>query len=347
MTAKTTFITKLLPLTVPFLMIAGLIWLIQSSFFSEAPDVMSRAITLDLLVLVPLVYFLIIRKRNIPKITVLTVFVLGMVLLSYFLPEEHQQWLDIVKTFVLPVIELGILSFVMYKVVQLSKAYRKENRASQDFYTVLKEATSQVFPKKLASLLVTEISMIYYGFIHWRKKKIAKNEFTYHKKNAIISIIAGFTLIIIAETIGLHSWLVTWNVTLGWIISCLSAYTAVQFFAMIKSFLVRPVSIDEDKKELHLRYGYLTDFSISAEEIKSIELHSKDLPDDKSVIPFSPLGGLGEHNLILHFTKEIRFTGMYGIPRKAKSIALFIDEKEKFKNKIEGMLVENDVLISS
>jgi hypothetical protein len=59
------------------------------------------------------------------------------------------------------------------------------------------------------------------------------------------------------------------------------------------------------------------------------------------------LGNIGEHNIIIHFTQEVRFAGIYGIRRKAKSIALFIDEKEQFKKQIEEMLIENDVLIRS
>jgi hypothetical protein len=337
MTAKTTQIAKLLPLTIPFLMIASLILLIDSSFFSAQPELLSRAITIDLLVIVPMVYFLIIRKRDVPKITVVSIFVLGIVVLSYFLPEENQQWLEAVKTYVLPIIELGIVSLIVYKVMQLSKAYRKEDKTSQDFYTILKEAATQVFPKKIATVLVTEISVIYYGFIRWRAKKISKNEFTYHKKNALISITAGFTLIIVAETFGLHSWLVKWNTTAGWIISCLSAYTALQFFALTKSILMRPIAIDVNAKVVHLKYGYFTELSIPAEQIKSVELFHKDLPDDKSVIPFSPLGSVGEHNIVLHFTEELSFSGMYGIRRKAKSIAIFIDEKEQFKAMVEKM----------
>lgn len=315
--------------------------------FLENTQWLSHAVTIDVLVCVPLLYFFIIRKRNIPKITVVTIFVLGLVLLSYFLPQENQSLLEIVKTYFVPVLELGVFSFLMYKVVQLTKAYRKEKKGSKDFYSILKEAANQVFPKKLASVLVTEVCAVYYGFIQWRSKKLESHEFTYHKKNALISIVAGFTLIIVTETIGLHSILVAWNVVVGWIVSALSAYTALQFFALTKSILMRPIAIDTESKMIHLRYGYFTELSLSIELIESLELNHKDLLEDKSIVPFSPLGNIGEHNIIIHFTQEVRFAGIYGIRRKAKSIALFIDEKEQFKKQIEEMLIENDVLIRS
>jgi len=327
-------ITKFLPITIPFIMILSLILIIKSSFFSENPQILSNAITIDLLLIVPLVYFLIIRKRKIPKITVVTMFVLGVILLSVFLPKENQTLLDGVKTYFIPLLELGIFSFLVYKTTQISKAYKKEKK-SQDFYSTLKLAAAQVFPKKIALILVTEISVIYYGFIKWKSPKLASHEFSYHKKNALISILAGFTLIIIAETVGLHSFLVKWNLIVGWIVSFLSAYTALQFFALTKSVMMRPITIDAENKLLHLRYGYFTEMSIPTEEIEKIEFSTKDLPEDKSVLTFSPLGGIGEHNIILHLKGEMKFSGIYGIKRKAKSLAIFIDDKERFKKLLE------------
>ncbi|MFD2566265.1 hypothetical protein [Pseudotenacibaculum haliotis] len=327
--------TKYVPLTIPFIIGASLILLLKSSFFLENPETLSSAITLDFLIIIPLIHFLIIRKRNIPKFTVITVFVLGVITLSIFLPKEHSSLLDTVKTYLIPVLELGIFSFLIYKVTQLSKNYKK---SSNDFYTNLKLATSEVFPKKIATILVTEISMIYYGFIKWRSPKLSENEFSYHKKNALVSILAGFTLLIVIETVWLHAFLVKWNLIVGWIISILSAYTALQIFALAKSVAMRPYVIDAEEDTLILRYGFFTDASIPLNKIDHLEISSKDLPEDKSVVPFSPLGTLGEYNVILHMKEEIRFSGIYGLKRKAKSIAIFVDEKESFRNQLQELL---------
>ena len=160
----------------------------------------------------------------------------------------------------------------------------------------------------------------------------------YHKKNALVSILAGFTLIIIAETVGLHAWLVKWNSVVGWIVSFLSAYTALQFFALAKSIPMRPISINKDEEKLHLRYGYFTDLTIPFHLIERVEVHTKDLPEDKSIKVFSPLGSVGEHNMIIHLKEELKFSGIYGIKRKAKSLAIYIDDRERFKRILEESL---------
>lgn len=327
-------IVSILPLTIPFLLLLSLVLLIQSTYFSESADLLANAVIIDILLIVPLVYFLIIRKRDIPKITVLSIFILGMVILSYTLPEENQHLLELIKTYFLPFLELGILSLVIYKVVQLTKSYRTQDQSSHDFYTILKEACRDVFPKKVASVLVTEISVVYYVFIKWKSPKLKEYEFTYHKKNALISVTIGLTLVIVGETVGFHSWLVKIIPILGWGVTFISAYTALQFFALTKSILYRPIVVDRENKVIHLKYGNFTDLSLYIDQIDSVELNNKDLPENKTVIPFSPLGTIGEHNMIIRFKEELRFSGIYGIKRKAKAISIFIDEKERFQKMV-------------
>lgn len=331
----TTNLTRFIPVSIPFIIGASLILFLRSSFFLESPEVLSTAITIDFLITIPLLYFLIIRKRAIPKITVVSVFVLGVLTLSIFLPKEHSFLLDTVKYYFIPLLELAIFGFLIYKVRQLSKNYQK---TSNDFYTNLKEATLQTFPKKLAVVLTTEVSVIYYGFIKWKSPKLSKNEFSYHQKNGLVSILIGFIMMIIAETIGVHALLVKNNPVLSWILFVLSCYTAMQIFALAKSLAMRPYVVDENEKELHLRYGFFVDTKIPIQKIERVELSSKDLPEDKSIVSFSPFGSLGEHNVILHLKEEIRFSGIYGIPRKGKSLAIFVDEQGRFTTLLEELL---------
>ncbi len=331
--------TRALPFAIPMILMISLILIIKSSFFMQNPDVLSSAITIDFLLVIPLVYFLLIRKRDIPKITVLTSFVLGLVLLSYFLPNEHQSLLSNVKMYVLPFLELGILSLVIYKVIKLRKAYKEQHKTG-DFYTTLKQATQEVLPKKVAPILATEVSVIYYGFLKWKSRKLKENEFTYHKGSGLVSIIAGFTLVILIETVALHSIIVGWNVIVGWVITFLSAYTALQFYALAKAIIFRRHFIDLEEEKIHLKFGNFTDLEIPLHLIDRVEASSKDLPEDKSIAYFSPLGMLGGHNIILHLKEELQFAGIYGIKRKATSLAVYIDDKEKFKKVIEDFSSE-------
>ncbi len=333
-------LNKLYPFLIPLTLWSFFILFINSKWFVNNASLFSLALTFDFLLIIPLLYFLAIRKKQISKFTVFTVFVGGLIIASIFLPKENQYYLDNFKFFVLPCIELAVLSFVVFKTVKTIKAF-KDNKSKEDFYSTLLVTTKSVFPKTLALIITTEISMFYYGFFVWKKKPLQQNEFTYHKKNALFSILIGFTLVIVGETFALHSLLVSWNVILGWIITCLSAYTAIQIFALAKSILQRPIFIDLDNNLIHLKYGFFSDVKIGFKDIKSFEINTKDLPEDKSIIPFSPLGKIGEHNVVIHFHQEMVIRGIYGLKKKAKSIAIFIDEKEKFVEVLKDNMLKS------
>ena len=328
---------KFIPLAIPILLGLSLILLIKSSFFMEHPSALSTAVTIDFLITIPLVYFLIIRKRAIPKITVLTSFILGIIILSFLLPEEHQSLLSLVKTYFLPLLELGIFSFIVYKVRGLRKAYKNQQK-TEDFYTTLLVAANQIFPKKVASVLATEISVAYYGFLHWKKAKLNENEFSYHKKGTAISIVIGFLMVILIETFALHFLLMKWSTIAAWIMTGLSIYTALQFFALARSISKRPIKVDVGTGRLILRFGFFSEWSVPINSLREVELSAKDLPEDKSIVPFAPLGSLLEHNVILHFHEEQLFSGLYGLKRKATSLAIYVDEKGDFKRVLDEQL---------
>jgi hypothetical protein len=327
----------MLPLFIPVLLGTSLLLLIQSNAFAQNASLLSIGVTLDFLITIPLIYFLIIRKRNIPKVTVLSMFVIGVVVLSYALPLEHQSLLSIVKTFAIPVVEITVFSFIIYKVVKITESY-KQQKKSADFYTTMVKATAEVLPKQIAPILVTEISVVYYGFINWKKYILKENEFTYHKKSTINSILIGFLMVILIETFALHFLLVKWSVITAWILTILSIYTGLQFFALLRSISKRPIKINEEEQELVLRFGFFSDWSVPLKDIRNIELTTKDLPEDKSIVPFSPLGSLTEHNVIIHFHQEQKFAGLYGIRKKAKALAIYVDEKQQFLEKIENSI---------
>lgn len=85
---------------VPLALFALLIILIKSTFLKDN-SILSFAVTVDLLIMVPIVYFLLIRKTDIPKTTVIPVMMVGLLIGSWMLPVGSQSYLRIFKTWVL------------------------------------------------------------------------------------------------------------------------------------------------------------------------------------------------------------------------------------------------------
>jgi hypothetical protein len=320
---------------VPLALLGTLILLMKSSFLN-GNDILDLAITTDLLLIVPLVYFLLIRKSEIPNTTVIPVMVIGLLVGTYFLPQESQTYLSIFKTWALPVIEISILTFVIIKVRRAIKEFKNLKGSTPDFYSALKRTCYEILPKKLVLPFATEVAVFYYGFINWKTREINENEFTYHKNSGTPALFGGFIMVIGIETVALHFLLARWSIVAAWILTALSVYTAIQLFGFVKSLSKRPISIDKDS--LTLKYGILNEVNIPFSDIDKIELSRKVLEKEELIKTLSPLGELESHNVIIHLKRENTLVGIYGIKKNFKTIGLHIDEPIEFKENVENAL---------
>ena len=313
---------------IPLLLIGLLVWLAKSSFFFSHPDRLAIAITFDLLISVPVIYFFLIRKSSIPKTSAILLVIAGMVAGSYVLPEENQFYLSLFKTWVFPVVEISILSFVIYKVSQAIRGYKTNQNPSSDFYTTLKITCYKILPGIAVIPVVTEIAVFYYGFIHWKKRRLRENEFTYHKNSGSIALLAAILFLVVVETAIFHLLLVKWSTLFAWILTLLSAYTGIQLFGFMRSMLKRPITIGNN--HLYLRYGIMTETIIDLKNIEAVEITSREIVINKETRTLSVLGTLETHSIILHLKNENILTSLYGIKRKYKKLAFYVDDKERF-----------------
>jgi hypothetical protein len=318
------------------LALLGILILLMKSSFLNGNDTLNFAITADLLLIVPLVYFLLIRKSEIPNTTVIPVMIIGLLIGSYFLPQVGQTYLSIFKTWALPVIEISILTFVIIKVRSAIRKYKGLKGSTPDFFNALKSTCYEILPKKLVLPFATEVAVFYYGFINWKTKEIKENEFTYHKNSGTPALFGGFIMIIGIETVALHFLLARWSIVAAWILTGLSVYTAIQVFGFAKSLTKRPISINQES--LTLKYGILNEVEIPFSDIDKVELSRKSLEKNDLTKTLSPLGELESHNVIIHLKKENELVGLYGMKKKFNLLGLHIDKPIEFKEKMENAL---------
>jgi len=321
---------------IPFLIIGLMIFIAKSQLFINNSNNLATGITFDLLLTVPFIYFLLIRKTNIPKTTVVPFLILGIVISSIILPSENQYYLNLFKTWVLPIVEISILSFVIYNVRKGIKHYNLNKTESFDFFTTLKNTCYEILPKGFVIPVVTEIAVFYYGFIYWKKRDLKENEFSYHKESGTIALMIVIIFLVAIETAVIHILLAKWSNTTAWILTFLSIYTGIQIFGFLKSMFKRPISIENNK--LFLRYGIMNEATISIEDIESIEVSSKNIELNKETRNLSFLGELESHNLIIRLKKENTLIGLYGMKRKFMNLTFHVDDKIKFKNLVINAL---------
>lgn len=310
--------------------------LAKSSIFITNPNTLSIGITFDLLLTVPVLYFFLIRKTSIPKTTVLPCLIIGMITCSVILPTQNQHYLDLFKTWVFPLLELSIISYIIYRLTKVIKRYKANKSDKVDFFTALKSTCYEILPKSVVIPLVTEIAVFYYGFIYWKKRNLNENEFSYHKDSGTVALLISIIFVVAIETFVLHILLQKWNITVAWVLTFLSIYSGVQLLGFLKSLSKRPISIKDNK--LYLKYGIMNETIIDLKDIDSIEISSKDIELNRETRKLSFLGELESHNIIIRLKKENELTGLYGIKRKYKNLALYVDKKNEFTNQINNAL---------
>lgn len=320
----------------PIAIVLGCIYVAGSPLFLENPHQMAMAITFDLLVSTPVIYFLIIRKTTIPKTTVVPVFILGLVVASVILPAEHQTHLSLVKTWFLPFLEIGIITYLIITIRKAFKKIKQNQTQTPDFFIAAKGAADSILPKGVSAAFATELSLLYYGFIHWRKRSLNENEFSYHRSTSTRMVLGVFVFLIIIEAFAVHLLLQSWSLVAAWILTALSIYGCFQVFGILRSLSKRPISIVNDA--LHLKYGVMGHVEIPLHQITSVTTQTKSLDNKEGLIYLSPFKDMEGHNVLIEVNQEMNLSGFYGFKKPFTSIAIYIDEPQNFVEKLDGAI---------
>jgi hypothetical protein len=325
----------------PFLLLAVTVitatwFVINSSAFSQRPDLMAMASTLDLTLLIPLTYFLCIRKSSIPKVTVIPVFVLSMVLASQLIPSDYHQTLGYVQ-YAIPLIELFVIGFIVHTVRKTFRAYDAEKRTHRrpGFVETIHEATQKAFGRGVfANVFATEISVFHYALLGWDNKTESpgKEEFTYHRESGYYAFFGVILFALVVETGIFHLLLIQWSAVAAWILTGLSIYSLFFVLGDFNATRKRPVYFADEA--LVVRIGLRWRVTIPFAEIDSITLR---IPD-KEKEDFANLIVAGEANTVIELKSEITAKGLYGMKKTFTTLALNMDDRHEFQQKLTARI---------
>ncbi|MFT4606298.1 MAG: hypothetical protein ACI9W4_003048 [Rhodothermales bacterium] len=313
---------------IPPVLVLTVVLVALSPQFEENGRALSLAVTLDLLLTVPFVYWLLVRRTKIPSLTTIPVFVLGILLAGIILPPENQQLLSLAKVWVLPLVEVGVALLVFFKGRAAWKNARSRSATNPDMFSVLVGVCSDIFPERLAYLAATEIGMFYYGFCAWKKPTLGPAQFTGYRTSGTIAVLSILLMMIVVEMTALHFLVALWSSLAAWILTGLSLYAGLQVFGFARSLTRRPIEFEDG--QLILRYGLLSQTSIQLDNIDSIDLSKKAVMDTDKTAFLSPLSALEKHNVVLGLKKPETLIGPYGTKTSYSTIAFHVDERERF-----------------
>ena len=339
MTKTSTLKQNAITLLIPLALLLSLIVLLNSSLFLANQSSLSAFITLDFMITIPIIYFLLIRKRSISNLTLAPFLILCLVIATYTIPTENQDLLSLAKSWLIPVVELSVFTIVIFKLRKAVKHYKSISKNSTDFYRILVDTCQSLFPKTAAKLVANEIALLYYGFFNFKKVTLESNEFSNYKNSGILTTLSAFIFVIGIEMTVVHLLVARWNPTVAWILTGLSFYSALQLIGIIRSVPKRPITIDDSN--LILRFGILSETHIPFKAIESLRFaKSSEYIKEEGTKTLSMLGELENSNMVIHLHEPQQLEFLYGKPKSFTKLFLFIDDPQNFISQIETHLAK-------
>ena len=302
---------------------------VSQSSLAAGNELVPTAIAIDLLLTVPVVYFLLIRRSAVPRITVVPVFLLCFFIGSTVLPYGLGV-MGVLGTIVIPAVEIVLLGFLGVRIFRARRAYAEQEHSQLDLMENLRTAFErELKPAALARAAAFEVGILAYLLFIWRRPE--GQFFTYHRRNSPRLLLAIFLFLLVVETIGLHLLLSLWSPTIAWIATALSVYVGIQLVAHFKAISIRPIVVTD--AAVLIRCGILGDVSIPRGSIESISGVDSSRSDGFDLLP---LGGMSQPNLQVLLSQPVPVYGVYGTKRETDLIRINVDDPAGFMRAIDS-----------
>ncbi len=328
---------------VTFVSLASLVfataaWIVGSPHFTQNPDTLALALTMDMVVILPaFFYFWIVRKRRLPPLAFVPVFILAIVIAGIILPATQQTYLDLIKKLI-PLLEVLVLGFLVIKIRAISKHYRAGKLTAIYSTDALVASFQRVLGASTpTNILVTELLLLYHAFGGWFKKFTSRDPdhaiFSYHRRVGYTAIMCVVALLLLVETTALHLLLQHWSALAAWIFTGLSLYSLLWLIGDYHAIRLHPIVLDET--HLHLRIGMRWRATIPLSDIAEIQNLSR---REKSDDDYVSVALFGSPRLVMALRQPIKIKGLFGIQKETRRLALTIDDEKRFRQELNVRL---------
>lgn len=291
------------------------IWtvLLRGSFYGEHPSLAAAGVAIDLAITLPLVWYLVaVRRAKASPTSLIPMVISGLIAAHVMTPGDPPP----VLLALVGVAELAIATMV---VIRVRRAIRSSGGAADPLERIEGFASEIVPVPRAAKMMASEIGIFWYALFSW-KKAPPKGEgvMRWAKVEDWTGVMIGFLVVIIAETIGLHLWLMTKWPNAVWLLTLSDLYAIVWLIADARALSLSAVRRTDSA--LEIRFGIRWRAEVPLEEIESMErIESEETEVDLK------LALVEEPDTIVTFRRPITFEGPYGFTKQVKTIGLLVE----------------------
>ena len=299
----------------------------------ERPGVIAGALTLDLTVLVPVLYYLLmVRWRGWPAITIVPVFIGSVALAGRLIPDSQHHVLDLMG-YGAAVAEVAVVAIIVHKTFQLRRAYRDRKSAGLDVYAGLRQSARPLLGSVAGNVLAYEVAVFYYLVFGWRRAgEAGPGSFTYHREIAYGAVVGAVMMAGVVELVAVHLLVKLWSSLAAWILSGISAYALFWLIGDTHAIRLRPIQVSDTM--LHIRLGLRWTIDVPRKLIDRIGAVGEPLP--RSTPGYLKALLLGAPNCRIELGAPVEALGPYGLVRRVKTIDLRVDDPRPFEASLKA-----------
>jgi hypothetical protein len=301
----------------------------------------ATALTVDLVVLVPLAYYvLMVRGQGWPVATTGIVVIASLYGAHALLPSAHDGLATLLTYLIIPV-ELGLSGYVLYGVVRTVRMVCSAGHDAAGRADVLDQLRDRLREKMgvrvAADAVAGELAAIYFALATWRQSPPASpGTFSYHRSSGYRPIFAAILIAGGVELVAGHILLSLWSPLAAWIHTALGAYALLWLVGDYRAMALRPA--EHTGTGLILRCGLRWTVTIPFSDIDAVVPVSR---ADERREDFLSLSPGRRPDLVLRLRTPTVLDGPYGIRKEAQFIGLALDEPARFLNALPPALTRN------
>lgn len=293
-----------------------------SALFAASPEVAAWGITFDLTITIPLLYwFLLVRTGRARALGLVPLFLAGVAAAAVIVPRAQQAFLGQLRAVVVP----GIEALVVFLIIRRLLALKHVPGAVTDPYERVLLVARAIFGEgRVAEVVASELSVLWYALFCWRKQPEARvHAVTFHQRNGWGTIVACILVLIAAEGLAMHLLLGRWSTTAAWAWTGLDLWGALWLTGDYHAIRLRRSWIEEDV--LHLRHGLRWSADIPLDIVSSVrEVRHESEWRRRDVLRVAMLD---EPRWLVELREPVVVKGLAGMRKEIRALALQPDDE--------------------
>jgi hypothetical protein len=299
------------------------------------PELVSLGLLVDLLVVVPVAFYLLaVRRAGWPSRTLIPLFLFSLTGAALVLPDQREMLKRLSEILSIPA-EIGLVTWIATRTVRSLRSTSGEETG--DMLERLRQVAREILPVRAVSEAIAfEMAVVYFSLFAWRRRSQnppTAQVFTYHRTSGYGALGFAFLIMTLAEAIPIHLLVTRWSPRGAWLLTSLAAYGLLWFLADYRATRLRPILLDDET--LCIRTGLRWTLRIPRAHI--VAIHKKGPRSEtfiRAALPFMTPQWI-------ELTEPVTAQGPYGKQRQARWISLGVDDAKGFREAIEIGAVQN------